>query len=59
MGEDQLDDLKLDGPITLRIMDKIAWYFTQTEMMDVNKDREVWRLNLELLPAQPSQKTWL
>ena len=25
MGEDQLDDLELDGPITLRILDGIAW----------------------------------
>ena len=31
-----------------------------SEMMDVNhvmKDREVWRLNLELLPSQPSRKS--
>ena len=25
-----------------------------SETMDVMKDREVWRLNLELLPQQPS-----
>ena len=25
-------------------------------MMDVMEDREVWRLNLELLPRKPSQK---
>ena len=25
-------------------------------MMEVMEDREVWRLNLELLPLQPSQK---
>ena len=25
MEEDQLDDLELDGPITLRILDGIAW----------------------------------
>ena len=31
MGEDQSDDLKLDGPITLRILDEIAWDFTQTK----------------------------
>ena len=31
MGEDQLDDLELDGLITLRIMDKTAWDFTQTK----------------------------
>ena len=28
-----------------------------SEMMDVMKDREVWRLNLELLPPQPSKKS--
>ena len=27
-GEDQLDDLELDEPITLRILDGIAWDFT-------------------------------
>ena len=29
----------------------------QSEMMDVMEDREVWRLNLELLPQQPSRKS--
>ena len=28
-----------------------------SEMMEVMEDREVWRLNLELLPPQPSQKS--
>ena len=28
-----------------------------SEMMDVMEDREVWRLNLELLPLQPSHKS--
>ena len=28
-----------------------------SEMMEVIEDREVWRLNLELLPPQPSQKS--
>ena len=28
-----------------------------SEMMDVVEDREVWRLNLELLPAQSSRKS--
>ena len=27
------------------------------EMMEVMEDREVWRLNLELLPPQPSRKS--
>ena len=49
MGEDQSDDLELDGPITLRIL--------ESEMMEVMEDREVWRLNLELLPPQPSRKS--
>ena len=31
MGEDQLDGLKLDGPITLRILDGIDWDFTQAK----------------------------
>ena len=31
MGEDQSDDLELDGPITLRILDGIAWDFTQVK----------------------------
>ena len=28
-----------------------------SKMMEVMEDREVWRLNLELLPPQPSQKS--
>ena len=28
-----------------------------SEMMEVMEGREVWRLNLELLPAQPSRKS--
>ena len=31
MREDQLDDLKLDGPITFRILDGIAWQFPQAK----------------------------
>ena len=31
MVEDQLDDLELDGPITLRILDGIAWDFAQVK----------------------------
>ena len=44
MGKDQLDDLELDGPVTLRLLDGIAWGFTQA--IEVMEDREVWRLNL-------------
>ena len=28
-----------------------------SEMMEVMEEREVWRLNLELLPPQPSRKS--
>ena len=28
-----------------------------SEMMEVMEDREVWRLNLELLPPQPLRKS--
>ena len=28
-----------------------------TKMMEETEDREVWRLNLELLPTQPLQKS--
>ena len=28
-----------------------------SEMMEVKEDREVWLLNLELLPPQPSRKS--
>ena len=31
MGENQLDDLELDGSITLRMLDGIAWNFTQAK----------------------------
>ena len=46
----------IDEPITRRILDEIAWNFTPSEMMDMTEDREVWLLNLELLPPQPSRK---
>ena len=32
--------------------------FHPSEMMGVMKDREVWRINFELLPPQPSRKSW-
>ena len=31
MGEDQLNDLELDGPITLKILDGAAWDFIQAK----------------------------
>ena len=30
-GEDQLDDLELDGPIALSILNGIVWDFTQAK----------------------------
>ena len=48
MGKKRLNDLELDGPITWRILDEIAY---------VMEDREVWRLNLTQLPTQPSRKS--
>ena len=55
MGEDQLDDLELDGPITLSSLND-RWGLHPSEIMEVMEDREVRRLNLELLPPQPSGK---
>ena len=31
MRKEQLDDLELDGPIALKILDRIAWDFTQAK----------------------------
>ena len=31
MGENQLDDLEQDEPITMRILNEIAWNFTQVK----------------------------
>ena len=31
MEEDQLDDLELNGPITMRILGRIVWDFTQAK----------------------------
>ena len=56
MREDQLDDLELDGPIKLKILDGIAWGFTQTNDGCHERPRNL-RLNLELLPSQPSRKS--
>ena len=40
MGEDQSDDLELDGPITLRIFGTNRLGLRPIEMMDVMEDRE-------------------
>ena len=55
-GRISVGQLKLDGPTTLRIFDRIDWDLPK-KMMEVVKDCEVWRLNLELLPPQPSRKS--
>ena len=55
MGEDQLDDLELDGPITLSSLND-RYGLHPSEMIDVMEDREVRRLNLELLPRNPQGK---
>ena len=58
MGEDQSDDLELDGPTDY--IEDLGWNrlgLHPSEMMEVMEDREVWRLNLELLPPQPLRKS--
>ena len=58
MGEDQSDDLELDGPINY--IEDLGWnrlILRPSEMMEMMEDRELWRLNLELLPPQPSRKS--
>ena len=55
--EDQSNDLALDGP---NYIEDLGWNrlgLRPSEMMEVMEDREVWRLNLELLPPQPSRKS--
>ena len=54
MGEDQLDDLDLDGPITLRILDGSAWNHPSKMMED--RDRELWQFDLELGHNSPHEK---
>ena len=47
--------MEQDGPITLRILDGIAWVLYPSEMMDVMEDREVWRLSFaNLIASTPS-----
>ena len=38
-------------------IDELSFGLHPSEMMDVMEDREVWRLNLKLLPPQPSRKS--
>ena len=52
IGDDQLDNVELDGLMTLKILDEVACDdgCDSSKMMDVMEDREVGWLNLELLP---------
>ena len=57
MGEDQLDDLERRWT---DYIEDLGWNRLgrhPSEMMEVMEDREMWRLNLELLPLQPSRKS--
>ena len=56
MGEYQLDDLELDGPIKLKILGGIVSGLHSNEMINAMEDCEVWRYNLELLPPNPYEK---
>ena len=56
MGKDQLNNLKLDRSNKLRILDRTA-RTSPKRMLEMMKNREVWRLNLELLsPRNPHGK---
>ena len=57
MGEDQLDNQELEGPLHIKDLGSNRLGLHPIEMMEVMEDREVWRLNLELLPPQPSRKS--
>ena len=56
MGEDQLHDLELDGPITLRILDIAIWDFMLAKWSGVMKDREVWWLHGTLMEKRAMKK---
>ena len=57
MGKDQLGDLEVDGPITLRPwMESLGTSSKQNDVQYVMEDREVWQINLKLLPPQASRK---
>ena len=56
MGEGQLDDLELDGPITLRILDGTAWDFTQAKLWRWWKTVECGGLISSYCPINPHGK---
>ena len=56
MGEDQSDDLELDGPIKLRILDGIAWDFAQVKWWRWWKTVRCGGLILSYCPRNPHGK---
>ena len=56
MGEDQSDDQELDGPITLRILDGIAWDFAQAKWWRWWKTVRCGGLILSYCPRNPHGK---
>ena len=58
MGEDQMDDLELDEPIsrTLKILDEIVWDFTQAQWWMWWKTVKCGRLILKCCPRNPHEK---
>jgi len=55
-GKGQWDDQKHAGQTTLRIyLGRNRLGLQPSEMLEVVADRDMWQLNLELLPSQPSQ----
>ena len=56
MGEEQSDDLELDGPITLRILDEIAWDFAQAKWWRWWKTVRCGGLILSYCPRNPHGK---
>ena len=57
MGEDQLNDLELEGLITLRILNGIAWDSTQAKWWMWWKTVKCGGLISSLLPPQSSRKS--
>ena len=56
MVEEQSDDLELDGPITLRILDGIAWDFAQAKWWRWWKTVRCGSLILSYCPRNPHGK---
>ena len=56
MGEDQLDDLEQDGPITLRILDGTAWDFIEAKWWRWWKTVRCDGLISSCWPRKPQEK---